>query len=70
MNSKQSISKVIKVNSATEKKLWQTAGRLQTLLGRKVSLCEAVEFLFYIYEQKNLSDDEIRNYGRQKAGKY
>ena len=66
MNSKQKDQdqKVIKVNRITEKKLWKTAGKLQAVLERKVSLCETVEFLFYIYEQGDMSEEEIRKYGR------
>jgi hypothetical protein len=66
MNSKPNNPKVIKVNSAAEKKLWQTAGRLQNLLGRKVSLCETIEFLFYVYEKREVSEEEMRNYEKQK----
>ncbi len=66
MNSKLNSPKVIKVNSAAERKLWQTAGRLQNLLGRKVSLCETIEFLFYVYEKREVSEEEMRNYEKQK----
>ena len=66
MNSKLNDPKVIKVNSAAERKLWQTAGRLQNLLGRKVSLCETIEFLFYVYEKREISEKEMRNYEKQK----
>ena len=66
MNSKPNNPKVIKVNSAAERKLWQTAGRLQNLLGRKVSLCEAIEFLMYLSEQTESLDAEILKYGKRK----
>ena len=66
MNSKLNAQKVIKVNSTAERKLWQTAGRLQNMLGRKVSLCETIEFLFYVYEKREISEKEMRNYEKQK----